>query len=130
MDAAVKLLIIGLGGFIGAVLRYLVSSVTQAASGSAIFPYGTMCVNLTGCFVIGVFSLLAETRGMLTAETRLFLFIGLLGSFTTFSTFGHETFNLIREGRPVLAGMNASAHLILGLLCVWLGRQSAFLIWR
>ena len=130
MDTVAQLFIIGLGGFIGAVLRYLVSNVTQAASGSANFPYGTRCVNLTGCFVIGLFSLIAETRGMLTVETRLFLFIGILGSFTTFSTFGYETFNLIREGRPLLAGVNASVHLILGLLFVWVGRQAAFLIWR
>lgn len=130
MEHIINLLFIGVGGFIGAVLRYLVSSLAQFASGSAIFPYGTLCVNLVGCFVIGVFSLIAETRGMLSMETRMFLLIGLLGSFTTFSTFGNETFNLFREGRPILAGMNAVAHLAAGLLCVWFGRLAAIFIWR
>lgn len=126
----VKLLTIGLGGFIGAILRYLVSQLTQVATGSTFFPYGTLCVNLIGCFVIGILSFIAETRGMLSMETRMFLIVGLLGSFTTFSTFGYETFNLFREGRPILAGLNASAHLFFGLLCVWLGRLTALFIWR
>ena len=130
MELVAKLFIIGLGGFIGAVLRYLISSLAQTASGSIVFPYGTLCVNLTGCFVIGIFSFIVETRGMLSMEARIFLLIGLLGSFTTFSTFGIETFNLLREGRPILAGANAAAHLIIGLLCVWVGRLTAIFIWR
>ncbi len=126
----VKLLIIGLGGFTGAILRYLVSSATQASSGSELFPYGTLSVNLIGCFVIGGLSFAVESWGMFTAQTRFFLLVGFLGSFTTFSTFGHETLSLIRQGHPLLAGINASVHLFLGLLCVWLGRQVAFLIWK
>lgn len=126
----VNLFYIGIGGFIGAILRYLVSQMTQIASGGSFFPYGTLCVNLVGCFIIGILSTLFETRGIMSMETRMFLLVGLLGSFTTFSTFGNETFNLLRDSRPLLAIVNASSHLIAGLLCVWLGRFAALSIWR
>ncbi len=126
----IKLLYIGIGGFLGAILRYLVSQAAQIVSGGAVFPFGTLCVNLIGCFFIGVLTALFESRGILSMETRLFLLIGLLGSFTTFSTFGNETLNLFRDSRPFLAVINAGAHFFAGLLCVWLGRLAALLIWR
>ena len=125
-----KLLIVGAGGFIGAVLRYLISGVVQTLSGSISFPYGTLAVNLLGCFVIGVLTCLVETRGMLTAEMRLFLLIGLLGSLTTFSTFGNETFNLIRDRNVAYALLNIGLQVAAGILLVWLGRITAQLIWR
>jgi len=79
----IKLLIIGLGGFVGAILRYSISGAIQSASRSISFPFGTLGVNVIGCFFIGLFSYLVETRGLFTPETRLFLAIGLLGSLTT-----------------------------------------------
>lgn len=125
-----RLGIIGAGGFIGAILRYLISGWVQERSGSVLFPYGTMSVNLIGCFVIGFLTLLVETRAMLTVEMRSLLLIGLLGSFTTFSTFGNESLGLIREGRIDLAALNAGVQVIVGVAMVWGGRVAASFIWR
>lgn len=125
-----KLLVIGLGGFIGSVLRYLVSGYVQQISKSIEFPYGTLAVNVSGCFIIGLLSYLADTHGVFSAEARAFVFIGILGGFTTFSTFGNETLNLLREGESFPALVNVGAHILLGLGAVWLGRNAAYLIWR
>jgi CrcB protein len=125
-----KYLFVGTGGFVGAVLRYWLSSTVQQLSNSALFPVGTLVVNVLGCLVIGFLSELAEEHGLFTAEARAFVFIGILGGFTTFSTFGNETMNLLRNGQNTLALGNAAGHLILGLGAVWLGRNLAYLIWR
>ena len=126
----VKLLIIGTGGFIGAVLRYLLTGLFQNVSGSAVFPFGTLAVNLLGCFAIGLLSYLAEYRGLFGPETRLFMFIGLLGALTTFSTFGHETYGLIKDARVSFALLNVGIHVLAGLTFVWLGRVLAYAFWR
>ncbi len=125
-----KLFLAGIGGFIGSVLRYSVSGFVQDLSRSIDFPYGTLAVNLLGCFAIGFLSQLAETRGFFTAETRTLIFIGVLGGFTTFSAFGNETMNLWREGESFLAATNVAAHLVLCLGAVWLSRAVAFQIWK
>jgi CrcB protein len=122
--------LVGLGGFAGSVLRYVAGGYVQEASGSVGFPYGTLAVNLTGCFAIGFLSYLAEARGVFSAEARSFVFIGVLGGFTTFSTFGNETMNLLRDRQNVFALSNVAAHIIIGLLFVWLGRSLGYLIWR
>ncbi len=101
-----KLLLAGLGGFIGSALRYAVGGYVQYRSRSIYFPYGTLAVNLIGCFVIGFLSQLSETRGVFTAEARTLIFIGILGGFTTFSAFGNETLNLWRDGENALAMTN------------------------
>ena len=125
-----KLLLAGVGGFLGSVLRYSVSGFVQGLSRSIDFPYGTLAVNLLGCFAIGFLSQLAETRGIFTAETRTLVFIGVLGGFTTFSAFGNETINLWREGESLLAAGNVAAHLVLCLGAVWISRAMAYQIWR
>jgi fluoride exporter len=125
-----KLLLAGVGGFLGSVLRYSVSGFVQGLSRSIDFPYGTLAVNLLGCFAIGFLSQLAETRGIFTAETRTLVFIGVLGGFTTFSAFGNETINLWREGESLLAASNVAAHLVLCLGAVWISRAMAYQIWR
>ena len=125
-----KYLFVGTGGFVGAVLRYWLSSTVQQLSNSALFPVGTLVVNVLGCLVIGFLSELAEEHGLFTAEARAFVFIGILGGFTTFSTFSNETMNLLRNGQNTLAFGNAAGHLILGLGAVWAGRTLAYLIWR
>jgi len=130
MEIVLRLFSIGLGGFIGAVLRYLVSGWVQDRSGSIAFPFGTLSVNLIGCFIIGLLTFLVETRSFFSVETRTFLFIGLLGSFTTFSTFGNETLVLIRGGRMDMAAFFAGLHVIAGVGMVWLGRVTAAGIWR
>ena len=125
-----KLLWVGLGGFAGSVLRYLVSGWAQQASGTVSFPWGTLAVNVLGCFAIGTLSYLADTRGILHPEARLFLIVGLLGGFTTFSAFGNETMNLVRDGENLLAAANAGASVILCLVSVWAGRAIAVAVWR
>ncbi len=125
-----KLLLVGAGGFLGSVLRYLVSGVVQNASHSASFPFGTLAVNVAGCFAIGAVSQLAESRGALSASTREFIVIGMFGGFTTFSTFGNESMNLLRGGENAFAMANVGAHIMLGLGAIWLGRSVAYLIWR
>jgi len=125
-----RLFIIGLGGFIGSVLRYLLSGAAQHLSKSASYPVGTLAVNVSGCFVIGLLAQLAESRGFLTDASRAFVIVGVLGGYTTFSTFGNETFNLVRSGESALGAANVVAHVLLGLLAVWAGRDAAHLIWR
>ena len=125
-----KMLWIGIGGFVGSVLRYLVSGYVQQATKSVQFPYGTLAVNLVGCLIIGFLSQLANTRGVFSAELRVFVFVGVLGGFTTFSTFGNESMNLLGDGENILALVNVGAHIAFGLGAVWLGRTLAYLIWR
>lgn len=122
--------LVGVGGFVGSILRYLISGYVQQFTSSVAFPYGTLVINLTGCIIIGFLSQLAEARSVFAAETRVFIFIGVLGGFTTFSTFGNETINLLREGENMPAFFNLGAHVVLGLGAVWLGRLLAHLIWR
>ena len=124
-----KLFLAGIGGFIGSSLRYAVTGYVQTWSRSIDFPYGTLAVNVIGCFLIGFLSQLAESRGILTAESRTFVFIGILGGFTTFSAFGNETMNLWRDGENLLAMVNVAAHLLLGLGAVWASRALAYQIW-
>ena len=125
-----KLFLAGIGGFVGSTLRYAVTGYVQQWTKSIEFPYGTLAVNLIGCFAIGLLSQLAETRGVLTAEARTLVFIGVIGGFTTFSAFGNETINLWRDGENFLAFANIAAHLLLGLGAVWLSRVLAYQIWR
>jgi len=125
-----KLILAGIGGAVGSILRYSVSGIVQDFSKSITFPYGTLAVNLIGCLAIGFLSQLAESRGYFTAESRTLVFVGVLGGFTTFSAFGNETMNLWREGESVLAALNIVAHLVLCLAAVWLGRSVAFQIWK
>lgn len=124
-----RILLIGAGGFLGSIARYTLSGFVQAAMHDETFPYGTLVVNVLGCFTIGVLSHLAEAHGALTAESRSFLVVGILGGFTTFSAFGNETMNLVRAAEPWLASSNVAANVIFGIASVWLGRVTAFLIW-
>ena len=125
-----NILLVGLGGFIGSVMRYLLSGYIQGSTKSVDFPFGTLAVNVIGCFVIGFLSQLAEGRGMFTSESRAFVFVGILGGFTTFSSFGNETLNLARDSQMVNAFANIAANVIIGLFAVWLGRTVSYLIWR
>jgi CrcB protein len=116
-----NILIVGLGGFIGSVLRYLLSGWIQKLAGSGTFPYGTLGVNVAGCLLIGLLGGLADNAELFSANARLFLLLGLLGGFTTFSTFGYETVALLRD-REMVAGLSyVGLHLLLGLTAVALG---------
>src|SRR5262245_35370872 len=86
-----RMLFVGLGGFIGACMRYALGGLLLRLKSGATFPFETLAINVVGCLAIGFLSGLAETRGLFAGTTRAFLFIGVIGGFTTFSTFGYET---------------------------------------
>ena len=121
-------LLAGLGGFLGALLRYLVSGLVYEVLREPLFPYGTLVVNVLGCFAIGLLAGLAEARGLFSPEARVFLLIGFLGSFTTFSTFGYETLQLLKAGELLLAGANVGGQVMLSLSGVWAGDALAKLM--
>ncbi len=125
-----KILWVGFGGFFGSIGRYLLSGYIQHLMKGTGFPYGTLVVNLVGCLLIGFLSQWVGARGFLSPETRLFVFMGLLGGFTTFSTFSNETMNLWQTGESVAALSNVAVHVILGLGAAWLGHVLAYGIWR
>ncbi|HHI97828.1 MAG TPA: fluoride efflux transporter CrcB [Thermodesulfatator atlanticus] len=114
-----KLMLVGLGGFCGAVARYLVSGLLLKVS--TLFPLGTLVVNVSGSFLLGFLMALATETLAISPNERLFLAIGFLGSFTTFSTFIYETNSLLEEGEFFLAGVNLFLSLLFGLLGLRLG---------
>jgi CrcB protein len=116
-----RVLLVGAGGFLGAILRYLVGGWVHDVLDNAWFPYGTLVVNVAGCLLIGFLAGLAENRLIFGAETRLFLFVGILGGFTTFSSFAYETLSLARDAQNLAAAINVLAQVSLGLAGVWIG---------
>jgi len=123
-----KAILVGLGGFVGTFVRYVLGGLIARSKGGATFPYETLAVNVIGCLAIGVLAELAETRGIFSGTTRAILFIGVLGGFTTFSTFGYETVQLLRDGQAVPATWNVGLQLALGLGAVWAGSALARLL--
>ncbi len=124
------LVFVGIGGFLGSVLRYVVSGYVQQLTHSSTYSFGTIAVNVIGCFIIGFLSQLVESVGLLGPDARALLIPGFLGGFTTFSTFSNETLNLFRDSESLLAFTNLAAHIVLGLGAVWAGRALAAAIWR
>tara|TARA_Y100001968_G_scaffold163302_1_gene149297 strand:+ start:160 stop:537 length:378 start_codon:yes stop_codon:yes gene_type:complete len=116
-----NLLLVGSGGFIGSALRYLVGLGAQHLARHSAFPYGTLAVNVLGCLLIGFLAGLAQQRDLFNASSRLFVFTGMLGGFTTFSTFGYDTLALGRDIGLTLAALNIFAHIALGLGAALLG---------
>jgi CrcB protein len=114
-------LLVGTGGFIGSILRYAASGLVQRSFPLAGFPYGTLLVNIAGCIGIGLLSGIAESRQIISPEARLFLFVGLLGGFTTFSTFAYEGFEILRSGELAKMIAYVMAHVVVGCLAVWAG---------
>jgi len=123
-----KLLIIGTGGFLGAVARYWLSGLAHRFGAGFSFPLGTFVVNVIGCLLIGVLMGVVEDRQALSANVRLFLFMGLLGSFTTFSTLSYETYDLFRSGELVAALAYVAGSALIGLAAVALGRAGVNLL--
>jgi CrcB protein len=120
-DAMLKLLLVGIGGFVGAVSRYTASGLVYRWVDAPALPYGTLVVNIVGCFLIGFLGGLSDMRQLFTPETRLLVFVGFLGGFTTFSSFEFEVFTFVRDGQLSMALLNMFLHLILGFGAVWLG---------
>jgi CrcB protein len=113
------LLLIGTGSFIGGVLRYGLSQFIQTKFLSA-FPFGTLGINLLGCFAIGLVFALSERTNM-SPEMRLFLATGICGGFTTFSAFSNETFSLMRDGQLLYASAYITSSVLFGLLATFFG---------
>jgi CrcB protein len=105
-------LLVGLGGFIGAILRYWIAGLVQGTTDSG-FPVGTLAVNVLGCLVAGAVWSVVEYRQLLNPEIRIFVTIGVLGAFTTFSAFGFETFVLIRDNQYPWAMANVVLNFVL-----------------
>jgi CrcB protein len=124
----IGILLVGVGSFFGGVFRYGLSTWVHKLLDNPWFPYGTLAVNALGCLALGFLAGLAEARAAFTPETRLFLFVGVLGGFTTFSSFALETFSLARDTQSLAALVNIGLQLFLGLLAVWLGNILAHAI--
>lgn len=120
-----NLLILGLGGFLGAVSRYLVSGYVQDFFKSANFPYGTLVVNILGCFILGLLTQIAGAKDLIDPQTRLFLMVGFIGAFTTFSTFSVESANLLQSGHNYTAALYLIGSNILGIIFVFVGQAVA-----
>lgn len=122
-----KYLVIGLGGFIGANARYIIGGWVQQKWGSS-FPYGTFVINVTGSFVLGLFATLA-LRFTWNEYLRLWVAIGFVGAYTTFSTFEYETLRLIMEGRQYFAAaINVLGSVMVGFFATYLGVVTARLL--
>ncbi|MFH1521323.1 MAG: fluoride efflux transporter CrcB [archaeon] len=117
----IKILFVGMGGFIGSVFRYLLGSWVSRLLNNPEFPYGTLAVNIFGCFIIGFLGGIVNLRQGFSSEARLFLFVGILGGFTTFSSFGYETFLLLNNGKLFIAIINVISQVVIGLITVWIG---------
>jgi len=126
MPTVTKLLFIAAGGALGALLRYAVSGFALRILGTG-FPWGTLCANLLGCFFIGLFWALSD-RVAFHPRVSPFLFTGLLGAFTTFSTYGLESIGLLRDGEIVRGLINIVASNGLGLAAVVIGFGCARLL--
>jgi len=121
------ILVVGAGGGVGAVLRYLASGAVYRWTSSD-FPYGTLAVNVLGSLLLGFIVQLAESRTGPGPLMKMFLTVGLCGGFTTFSTFSLETMKLFMEGSYLAAAANAAGSVLLCLFGVWLGVLLARLI--
>jgi len=113
--------LVGLGGFVGAAGRFVCSGLVHRWLPQSHFPWGTLAVNVTGCLAIGFLAGLLEVRQLLGPGERLFLLIGVLGGFTTYSTFAYETLGLLHAAEFGKALGNLAAHVVFGLGAAWLG---------
>ena len=116
---------IGVGGFVGALARYYVSGAVVRAAGEDYSFAGTLTVNLIGCFVIGILTAVAARSDSFSDVMQKCLITGLLGSLTTFSTFGLDSLNLLKDGRVGAAVTNVGVNVAAGLLLVWIGMITA-----
>jgi fluoride exporter len=116
-----SIILVGIGSLVGGILRYGLNTWVHRVLGSPWFPFGTLAVNVLGCLVIGVLTGLAEGLATLGSQMRLFIFVGVLGGFTTFSAFALESYGLARDTHHGAALVNIGLQVILGLLAVWMG---------
>ncbi|MFH0855669.1 MAG: fluoride efflux transporter CrcB [Candidatus Omnitrophota bacterium] len=116
----IKFLNLVIGGAAGTIARYVLAGAVYRITGSA-FPYGTLIVNISGCFVLGVLASLAEKKFILGPDARILLMIGFCGAFTTFSTLIFESDTLVRNGQAIKAFGNILVSVVLGLILFRVG---------
>jgi CrcB protein len=117
-------LLVGLGGFVGAILRYWINGWIQ--SGFLTFPLGTLCVNFIGSLLLALIMYASEYRGLFGEEVRIFMTIGVLGSFTTMSTFSFESMKLLEQSEHMMFVLNLIGTVSLCLLAIYLGKLIIF----
>lgn len=122
-----KVVMVAVGGSIGAVSRYLISVWSADRFGTG-FPYGTLVANVVGCFIIGAFMVVATERFIVSPYWRLLVTVGFVGGLTTFSSLSYETFKLIEDAQLDLAAYNILLNLVLGFFATWLGISTARMI--
>jgi CrcB protein len=115
-----RILLVGLAGLVGTLCRFGLAGVVARRYGEE-FPVGTLAVNMLGCFLAGVLYFVLQERYTVSETARAAVLVGLLGGFTTFSSYGLQTFALLRDGRAGLAALNVVASNLLGILLVWCG---------
>ena len=115
-----NLLAIAIGGACGSVARYLLSTAVLRVTGT-LFPLGTFVVNVVGCLAFGAIAGATSQRVQMSATLRLFLLTGILGGFTTFSSYAFESFALVRDGQFVWAAVNIVGQVVAGLAGMWVG---------
>ena len=114
------LLIVGAGGFVGAILRYVVGGFIQKSM--AVFPMGTLFINFTGSLMLGLIMYSSEYSGLFDNESRLFLTIGVLGAYTTMSTFSYESFRLLDDNQFLLFGVNVLGTVLSCIFAIYLAK--------
>lgn len=120
------ILLVGIGGFIGAILRYTLGGWIQ--NGFTNFPVGTLTVNTIGSFFLGLIMYLSEYQGLFSEDTRIFLTIGIMGAFTTLSTFGYESFRLLDDSKLALLAINLVSTVLFSIMAVYIGKIVALSI--
>jgi CrcB protein len=115
-----NVLLVGVGGFVGSIARYLVA-VLFANQMSSVFPFATLAVNIVGCFVIGILFALSDRGNILSPEWRVLLTTGFCGGFTTFSTFSYESLRLIQDGEYLYVALYVLASVVIGLAATYVG---------
>jgi CrcB protein len=116
-----KILLILLGGALGTGCRYWLSTFVYSVVEKPSFPYANFIINVSGSFIIGILAELFDARVLISPTVRAALLTGVLGGYTTFSSFSLETFALLRDGEMWLALVNALGSVLLGLMAVWMG---------
>lgn len=122
-----SIMIIGLGGFIGTVARFLISRYFQMTV-TSVFPWSTFIINIAGCLLIGLIYGISEKGDVLSPDVRLFMTVGICGGFTTFSTFSNDSFLLIRDQEWLRFALYTSLSVFVGLVAVYVGRFMTKLI--
>ena len=120
-----QMILVGLGGFFGSGLRFALGGWVQRLFPYSQMPLGTMTVNIVGCLLIGFLGGLAEQRQLLDTGLRLFLLVGVLGGFTTFSTFAYESLALAEDSLYLKMLVNIIGQVTLGFSAAWLGLVAA-----